>query len=138
MSNTKLNDLSSKARDLATQVSEGLRDRVPDKAIKWIETGAALGAVKTGGRVAVKFVRRNPVMAVAAAAGAGLLWYAAKRRAAQAEQRPIEGSATRVDARRISEQDAEGARPQRTRRARGNTRGGRRGGSRGGSSAATE
>lgn len=132
MSNSKFNDLSSKARDLVTQVGDGLRDKVPDKAVKWIETGAALGVVKTGGRVAVKFVRRNPVVAVAAAAGAGLLWYAAKRRAQNAEQRPIDGSATRVDARRISDTDTDDARPQRARRAsRGNTRGGRRGGSRG-------
>lgn len=97
---SKLNDLPGRALELATQVGEGIRDRVPDKAIKWVETGAALGALKTGGRVAGKFVRKNPVVAVAAAAGAGLLWYAARRRAKQAQEGPIDGSATRIEAKR--------------------------------------
>lgn len=99
---SKLNDLPGRALALATQVGEGIKDRVPDKAIKWIETGAALGTLKTGTRIAGKFVRRNPAIAVAAAAGAGLLWYAARRRAKQAETGAIEGKATRVEARRAS------------------------------------
>lgn len=97
---SKLNDLPGRALELATQVGETLRERVPDKAIKWVETGAALGALKTGSRVATRFVRRNPVIAVAAAAGAGLLWYAARRRAKQAREAPIEGSAKRIEAKR--------------------------------------
>lgn len=97
---SKLNDLPGRALDLATQVGETIRDRVPDTAIKWVETGAALGALKTGTRVATRFVRRNPLIAAAAAAGAGLLWYAARRRAKQAQEGPIEGSATRIEARR--------------------------------------
>lgn len=97
---SKLNDLPGRALELATQVGETIRDRVPDKAIKWVETGAALGALKTGSRVATTFVRRNPVVAIAAAAGAGLLWYAARRRAKQAQEGPIEGSATRIEAKR--------------------------------------
>ena len=97
-----MNDLPGRALELATQVGETIRDRVPDKAIKWVETGAALGALKTGTRVATKFVRRNPVIAVAAAAGAGLLWYAARRRAKQAQEGPIEGSATRIEAKRAN------------------------------------
>lgn len=99
---SKLNDLPGRALELATQVGETIRDRVPDKAVKWVETGAALGVLKTGSRVATRFVRRNPVMAVAAAAGAGLLWYAARRRAKQAQEGPIEGSATRIEAKRAT------------------------------------
>ena len=110
---SKLNDIPGRALELANQVGETLRERVPDKAIKWIETGAALGALKTGGRVAVKFVRRNPVMAVAAAAGAGLLWYAARRRAKQVQEGPIEGSATRIEARRAAPPSGEDAAPRR-------------------------
>lgn len=106
---SKLNDLPGRALELATQVGETLRERVPDKAIKWVETGAALGALKTGSRVATRFVRRNPVIAVAAAAGAGLLWYAARRRAKQAQEAPIEGSAKRIEAKRA------GARVRKTR-----------------------
>jgi hypothetical protein len=97
---SRLNDLPGRALELATQVGETIRDRVPDTAIKWVETGAALGALRTGTRVATTFVRRNPVIAVAAAAGAGLLWYAARRRAQQAQDGPIEGSATRIEAKR--------------------------------------
>lgn len=101
--NNTLSTLPERALQLATQVGAGIKDAVPDKAIKWVETGAALGALKTGGRVATKLVRRNPALAVAAAAGAGLLWYAARRRAKQAGQAgngAIEGKATRVEAKR--------------------------------------
>jgi hypothetical protein len=87
---------------LATQVGAGIKDAVPDKAIKWVETGAALGALRTGTRVATKIVRRNPAMAVAAAAGAGLLWYVARRKAKQAQDGAIDGSATRIEAKRAS------------------------------------
>jgi len=90
--------LPERALQLATKVGDGIKDAVPDRAIKWIETGAALGVLKTGTRVATKFVRRNPVVAVAAAAGAGLLWYAAHRKAKQ--NGAIEGNATRIEAKR--------------------------------------
>ena len=95
-----LTRLPERAMELASQVGDGLRDRVPDSAIKWIETGAAIGALKTGTRIATRFVRRNPTVAVAAAAGAGLLWYAARRRAKQAENDAVDGTATRVEAKR--------------------------------------
>lgn len=94
----KLDDAQDRALELIGEIGDGLRKRVPDKAMQWVETGAALGAIKTGGRIATRFVRRNPVLATAAIAGAGLLWYAARRRAKQAENGPIEGSATRIDA----------------------------------------
>jgi hypothetical protein len=94
------NSLPGRALELATQMGEGIKGAVPDKAIKWIETGAALGVLKTGTRVATKFVRRNPAVAIAAAAGAGLLWYAARRKARQAENGAIEGTSTRIEAKR--------------------------------------
>ncbi len=93
-----MSNLPERALQLATQVGEGIKDVVPSRAIKWIETGAALSALKTGSRVATRVVRRNPVVAVAAAAGAGLLWYAAHRRAKQ--NGAIDGVATRVEAKR--------------------------------------
>lgn len=99
----KLNDLPGRALELASQVGDTIRDRMPDRALHWIETGAALGALRTGTRMATRFVRRNPVIAVAAAAGAGMLWYAARRRAKQAQAGPIEGSATRIEAKRSDE-----------------------------------
>ena len=95
---SKLGNAQDRALELFGEISDGLRKAVPGKAMQWVETGAAIGAVKTGARVATKLVRRNPVLATAAIAGAGLLWYAARRRAKQAENGPIEGTATRVDA----------------------------------------
>ena len=92
--------LPGRALELATQVGEGIKSRVPDRAMKWVETGAALGVVKTGAKVATKFVRRNPVVAVAAVAGAGLLWYVARQRAKQAEDGSIDGQSRRVEAKR--------------------------------------
>lgn len=129
MMHSKINDLSNKALDLAAQVGSNLRGRVPGKALDWMQTGAALGAVRAGGRMAVKLVRRNPVMSVAAAAGVGLLWYAAKRRAEQARRGPIEGSATRIEARR-TEEASEAAREHREHRSapRGRGRSRRRSG----------
>lgn len=100
--NTTLSTLPERALQLATQVGAGIKDAVPDKAMKWVETGAALGALRTGTRVATRIVRRNPAMAVAAAAGAGLLWYVARRKAKQAQDGTIDGSATRIEARRSS------------------------------------
>jgi hypothetical protein len=100
-----LNSLPERALDLVSSVGDGIRQAVPNSAIKWVETGAALTALRTGTRVATKFVKRNPAVAVAAAAGAGLLWYVARRKAKQAErngQGTIEGSSTRVEAKRAS------------------------------------
>ncbi len=96
----KLGNAQDRAMALIGELGEGLRKAVPGKAMQWVETGAALGALRTGGRVALKVARRNPVLAGAAIAGAGLLWYAARKRAKAAEQAPIEGSAKRVEARK--------------------------------------
>lgn len=101
----KLNSLPGRALDLVSSVGDGIRQAVPNSAIKWVETGAALTALKTGTRVASKFVKRNPAVAAAALAGAGLLWYAARRKAKQAQQDgrgTIEGSSKRVEAKRAS------------------------------------
>lgn len=98
-----LNSLPGRALDLAGSVGDSIRQAVPGSAIKWLETGAALGTLKTGTRIATKFVRRNPAMAVAAAAGAGLLWYVARRQAKKAQANgTIEGSSTRIEAKRSS------------------------------------
>lgn len=117
--NSTLSALPERALQLASQVGAGIRDAVPDKAIKWVETGAALGVLRTGTRVAGKFVRRNPLIAVAATAGAGLLWYAAHRKAKQAQNGAIDGTATRIEAKRAgSRANARTPRTPRTRRAK--------------------
>lgn len=103
----KLHTLSGRALDLAEQVGDNMKVLVPS-AQTLLATGAKLGALKTGARVAGMFVRRHPAIMVATVAGAGLLWYAAKRRARRAEQgndagnggrQTIEGRSTRVEAR---------------------------------------
>lgn len=100
----KLNSLPERALDLVSQASDGIKHMVPNGAGKWLETGAAIGALKTGSRVATTLVRRHPAAAVATVAGAGLIWYLARRRARQAENGPIEGTATRIEAKRGSSQ----------------------------------
>ncbi|MBS0199833.1 MAG: hypothetical protein JSR70_05235 [Proteobacteria bacterium] len=76
----KFDGYTDRVVDLAGKVGDAVKEHLPEHAMRWIETGAAIGAVKTGSRVAGKFVRRNPVLAVAAIAGAGLLWYATRQR----------------------------------------------------------
>lgn len=118
---SKFDDIAGRAADVASQVGNkaagfasdmgqrashlggNLKGRLPDAAVKWVETGAALAAARAGTRVATRFVRRNPALVVAAAAGAGLVWYAAHRQAKKrAEQAAMEG-----EARRISRKQAE-------------------------------
>ena len=99
---SKLTTITDRAMDLVSQAGTSLQHVVPS-ASKLLQTGAALGAVKTGGRVAVGFVRRNPVVAVAAALGVGVLAYAAHRkRKRDALNAPIEGKSKRIEAKRVN------------------------------------
>lgn len=92
------NSVGDRIRDaMPADVGDRVRRVMPSRAGGLLEAGVALGAVKTGSRVATQFVRRNPAVAVAAIAGAGLLWYAAHRRAQNAERRLLEGRSRRVD-----------------------------------------
>lgn len=96
-----LTTLPERALQLASSVGDNIGNAIPH-ASKWLETGAKLGALKGGARVAGMFVRRNPAIAIATAAGAGLLWYAAHRKAQAERTAPIEGSSKRVEARRAT------------------------------------
>lgn len=95
-------DLAHSAGDGLKQAGGSLRHFGP-QATDWIKTGAALGAVKTGGKVAGKFARRNPAVTIAAAAvGVGLLGYALYRKQQKkkaATGQLVEGQAKRVSAR---------------------------------------
>lgn len=97
---SKLDNVQDRTLELIGEIGQGIRKAVPGRAMKWVETGAALGAMRTGSKVAGKFVRRNPVLAGVAIAGAGLLWFAARQRAKRAENGPVDGTATRIEARR--------------------------------------
>ncbi len=88
-------DLASNAGDSLRHAGSNLRHMGPH-ATDWIKTGAALGAVKSGGKVATRFARRNPAVTVAAAAiGVGLIGYALYRKR-QRDQNPLNGQAQRV------------------------------------------
>lgn len=97
---SRLDSLSDHTLRLASSVGDSLRNAMPSKAGTLLGTGMKLGAAKGGLRAAKFFARRHPALLVATAAGAGLLWYAARRKARQAQDAPIEGNARRVEARR--------------------------------------
>ena len=93
-------DLASTAGDGLRHAGSNLRHQVAPHAVDWIKTGAAMGAVKTGGKVASRFARRNPVVTVAAAAaGVGLIAYALyrKKKRANANGSTIDGEAQRLE-----------------------------------------
>ena len=99
---SRLTIITDRAIELASQAGSSFKQMVPGTD-KLLQTGAALGAVKTGAKVAGGFVRRNPVIAIAAAAGVGLLAYAAYRKRKHDEAHaPIEGKSRRVEARRVN------------------------------------
>lgn len=115
-----LSTLPDRALRVAGQVGHGFRNKVPERAVQWIETGAALAAVKTGGKVATHFVRRNPAVVAAAVAGAGLLWLAARRRRQRIEEgETIESGSGRGGAKRVAARRAPRTRAPRKRAARG-------------------
>ena len=112
----KIDSYSDKVMDLVGQVGDKLGTALPSTAGKWLQTGAALGMAKTGTRVVGNFVRRNPAVAVAAAIGAGVAWYAVHRhrRKQEAEGAVIEGKARRVEPRRTATRKAPAQRRTRT------------------------
>lgn len=99
---TKLDMIPERALLLASQVGDNLRQVVPPNAGKWLDAGIKIGALKTSTRLAGKAVLRHPGAVVAVAAGAGALWYLARRRAKQAENGSGDGTSrsTRVEAKR--------------------------------------
>lgn len=89
-------EIAGNAGDSLRHAGSSLRQVAPH-ASEWLKTGAAIGAVKTGGKAAGKFVRRNPAVTVAAAvAGLGLIGYALYRKRRRGQD-AIEGSAQRLD-----------------------------------------
>ena len=132
---SKLDLLPERALDLASQAGDALRTMAP-KASTLLNTSMKLGAARAGAKAGMMIIRRNPAIAVATLAGAGLLWYAARRRARNAESgqgKTLEGSAKRIDARR---EDGEGRRAGSRTRSSGTAR--RSSGSRSRSSASRE
>lgn len=99
---SRISKITDRAMELAGQAGTSL-SKISPNAEKLLKTGAALGVAKTGGKVALGFARRNPVVAVAAAVGVGVLAYAANRKRKQAAlDAPIEGKSKRVEAKRVN------------------------------------
>lgn len=99
---SKLTLITDRAMELASQAGSTLKHAVPS-ADKLLTTGAALGVARTGGKVALAFVRRNPAVAIATAAGVGLLAFAAYRKRKREEANaPIEGKSRRIEARKVN------------------------------------
>lgn len=95
---SKLTIITDRALDLASHAGDSLKHFGP-QANKWLQSGKAMGAVKTGSKVARTAVRRNPAIAIAAAAvGVGLLGYAIYRKRQRDKGAPIEGNAQRIEA----------------------------------------
>ncbi|WP_045768063.1 hypothetical protein [Xanthomonas albilineans] len=103
---SKLTIITDRALDLASHAGDSLKHLGP-QANKWLQSGmtigaikagAALGAVKTGGKATRNAVRRNPALAIAAAAvGVGLIGYAIYRKRQRDKTAPIEGKAQRIE-----------------------------------------
>ena len=97
-----LESLPERTLSLVGQMGDGMKHMVAS-GDRWLDAGVKLGALKSGSNIALKFVRRHPAATVATVAGAGLLWYLARRRAQRAEDgdgEAIDGNARRVEARR--------------------------------------
>ncbi|MCW4455941.1 hypothetical protein OK348_14210 [Flavobacterium sp. MXW15] len=89
-------ELAGNAGDSLRHAGSNLRHLGP-QASDWIKTGAAIGAVKTGGKAATRFARRNPAVTIAAAAvGVGLIGYAIYRKRQRDRNAPLNGSAQRI------------------------------------------
>lgn len=114
----RLDSLSERALELAGHAGDTLKGLGP-RASTLLNTGMKLGAARAAARGGLAVVRRNPVIAIATVAGAGLLWYAARRRAKRAENgggQTLEGSARRIEARDGEEQGSRSTRGGNTRR----------------------
>lgn len=93
---------------VALGVARDVVDAASPKLKQWMKTGAALGAARTGARIARGVVRRNPGLALAAAAvGAGYLAYTVYRKhaiataayATHSDTAPIDSTATVIETR---------------------------------------
>ncbi len=81
---SKLSDITGTALERAMELASHAGDSLKhggSNAADWLKAGAAIGAMKTGGRAVRRVARRNPTATIAVAAvGLGLLGYAVYRR----------------------------------------------------------
>ncbi len=81
---SKFSDITGSALERAVELASHAGDSLRNggsNAADWLKAGAAIGAMKTGGRAVGRVARRNPTATIAAAAvGLGLIGYAIYRR----------------------------------------------------------
>ncbi len=95
---SKFEALSDKALSLVEQAGDSLRHAIPTTAEHWMKTGVAVGAARTGAKVAGGFLRRNPAIVAASAIGVGLVWVAARQYRKKKAGEAIQGNARRIEA----------------------------------------
>ncbi|PBS11689.1 hypothetical protein CMZ82_13495 [Lysobacteraceae bacterium NML93-0792] len=95
---SKFEELSDKAMSLVGQAGDSLRHAIPATAENWLKTGVAVGAARTGAKVGVGFLRRNPAIVAASAIGVGLVWVAARQYRKKKANETIEGNSRRIEA----------------------------------------
>ena len=81
---SKFSDITGPALERAMELASHAGDSLKSggsSAADWLKAGAAIGAMKTGGRAVGRVARRNPTATVAVAAlGLGLIGYAVYRK----------------------------------------------------------
>ncbi len=95
---SKFEELSDKAMSLVGQAGDSLRHALPSTAENWMKTGMAVGVARTGAKVGVGFLRRNPAIVAASAIGVGLVWVAARQYRKKKANGTIEGTSRRIEA----------------------------------------
>ncbi|MDC7806944.1 hypothetical protein PQS31_08935 [Luteimonas sp BLCC-B24] len=95
---SKFEELSDKAMSLVGQAGDSLRHALPSTAENWMKTGMAVGVARTGAKVGVGFLRRNPAIVAASAIGVGLVWVAARQYRKKKANGTIEGNSRRIEA----------------------------------------
>ena len=81
---SKFSDITGPALERALELVNSAGGNIKhggSSAAEWLKTGAAIGAMKTGGRAVTRVAKRNPTATVAVAAlGLGLIGYALYRK----------------------------------------------------------
>lgn len=81
---SKFSDITGPALERAMELVGHAGDNFKSggsNAAEWLKAGAAIGAMKTGGRAVTRVAKRNPTTTIAVAAvGLGLLGYALYRK----------------------------------------------------------
>ncbi len=106
---SKFSDITGPALERAMELVNHAGDSLKGggaNAAEWLKAGAAIGAIKSGGRTVGRVARRNPTATVAVAAvGLGLIGYALYRKNKR-DNEAIEAKSRKIAQRRRHEHAA--------------------------------